>query len=255
MDEVRVIDVCACGSFRQYPGLHPSRAALVRCGYPHHLVFHGRLVLWDHPRPFAHECLGPHRAIPPRRRSPASCLSLARQFVRGENSQSPGHALHCATSSKRAGTRRSFHVPARRARMRSRRRARWRNCSASKGAAAAVYFQQFRRDDPGTRPTTISWKEFIAMASTPDPSRAGRGVRFDFTHAQSPSADRPGERDAFPLLQSASQRMHAGGVCRGVRSVCGLLSSTALRAAGAGARYDGRIPSADRGIGGNHGDQ
>ena len=89
-----------------------------------------------------------------------------------------------------------------------------------------------------------------------DGRRCGAGVRF--RGAQPASAAGPGERAAVAGVQPAGEGPDGGVLRGGVRSVRGVLPSAAVRAAGAGAGFDGAVSSADCGFGGadggEHGD-
>ena len=92
---------------------------------------------------------------------------------------------------------------------------------------------------------------------------AGRGGGDDPAavrdgRAEPASAERSGERDAVAGVQLAGEGSDGGVLRGGVRPLRGVLSSAAVRTAGAGVGFDGAVSSVDCGFGGvdggKHGD-
>src|SRR5450759_2577279 len=92
---------------------------------------------------------------------------------------------------------------------------------------------------------------------------AGRGGGGESTavrdgRAEPASAEGSGERDAVAGVQRVGEGSDGGVLRGGVRPVRGVLPSTAVRTAGAGAGFDGAVSGVNRGFGGadggEHGD-
>ena len=97
--------------------------------------------------------------------------------------------------------------------------------------------------------------EFAGMIKPDEEAGTAAGAAVRFRGAEPAAAARSGECAAVAGVQPAGEGSDGGVLCGGVRSVHGVLSSAAVRAAGAGAGFDGAVPAADRGFGGADRDQ